>query len=97
MGLNNKKEAGFKISPSEPSMPISALDIAWQKPDIISGSCPKHIGVRLNRVNDEMFICPKGGEQYAPKGSITNQTNRDNYYLGIILKGPAVMPRSGKV
>jgi hypothetical protein len=44
-----------------------------------------------------MFICPKGGEQYIPKGSINNQTNRDNYYLGIVLKGPGVMPRPAKV
>ena len=93
----NKKEASFKISPTEKSFPISSLDLPWQRVDVIQGSCPNHIGVRLNRVNDELYICPKGGENYSPKGSINNQTNRDNYYLGIILKGPGVMPTKGKV
>jgi hypothetical protein len=93
----NKKQAAFKISPSEPTMPISALDLPWQQVDRITGNCPTHIGVRLNRVNDETYICPKGKEVYSPRGSITNQTNRDNYYLGIILKGPGIMPSKGKI
>jgi hypothetical protein len=92
------KVAAFKISPSQQRIdPALSLIVPWQGVDVISGNCPRHAGVRLNRVNDEMFVCPKGGEQYAPKGSINNQTNRDNYYLGLVLKGPGVMPRPGKV
>ena len=95
--MATNKEAAFKLNPSSKAFPISSLDIPWQRVDIMSGNCPIHTGVRLNRVNDETYKCPKGGETYSPRGSITNQTNRDNYYLGVVLKGPGVILQPGKI
>ena len=77
--INFKKDNG--------EYPITSLEIPWQSTDIISSNCPTHIGTRMDRINDETFRCPKGGEVYKPMGSIPNQTNRDNYYLGLVLKG----------
>lgn len=92
------KEAAFKINPSDTGPHINSLDLPWQGVDKIMANCPKHIGVRLDRTGDETYKCPKGGEVYRPKGSVGNQTNRDNYYLGIVLKGPSVYPgQSGRV
>lgn len=89
------KKAGFKINPSDTGPHINSLNLPWQGVDKISSNCPVHIGSRLERVGDETFKCPKGGEVYRPKGSVGNQTNRDNYYLGIVLKGPSVLPGQG--
>lgn len=89
------KEAAFRIDPTDVGPRINSLEIPWQGVDKITANCPKHVGVRLNRIGDESYKCPEGGEVYRPKGSIGNQTNRDNYYLGIVLKGPSVMPGKG--
>lgn len=75
------------VHPDEKTMPISSLDLPWQGVDVISSNCPKHHGVRLNRVADQIFECPLGKEIYKPHGSLKNQTNRDNYYLGDVVKG----------
>jgi hypothetical protein len=65
---------------------VNSLDIPWQAVDIISSNCPKHAGVRLARLGDQIFQCPFGHEIYKTHGSLTNQTNRDNYYLGVVVK-----------
>ena len=66
--------------------PVSGLDLPWQRVDIISSNCPNHTGVRLKKVGDNMYQCPKGKEVYKANGSISNQTTKDNYYLGIVIK-----------
>ena len=64
-----------------------ALHAPWQNVDVISSNCPIHIGVKLNKIGDNQFQCPKGSELYKAKGSVSNQTNKDRYDLGIdILK-----------
>jgi len=83
---NGKAFVKFRKDPKD-DIPISSLDIPWQSTDVMSSNCPQHIGVRMSRVNDQTFVCPVGGETYKPMGSIPNQTNRDNYYLGLVLKG----------
>lgn len=72
------------IDPNQ--MPISSLDLPWQRCDIISSSCPKHIGVRLAKVGDNMYQCPHGKEVYKASGSVSSQTNRDTWYLGMVIK-----------
>ncbi len=67
-------------------MKVNSLDIPWQGVDVISSNCPKHHGERLIRIGDQTFMCPFGKEVYRPHGSLTNQTNRDNYYLGEVVK-----------
>ena len=56
-----------------------ALIAPWQGVDIISSNCPIHIGVRLGKMNDNAYQCPKGKEIYKAKGSIDNQTSKDRY------------------
>jgi hypothetical protein len=65
---------------------VNALYLPWQDVDIISANCPKHTGVRLARLEDQTFQCPFGHEIYKPHGSLTNQTTKDNYYTGEIVK-----------
>jgi len=65
---------------------INPLYLPWSDVDIISSNCPKHPGIRLARLSDQTFECPLGKEVYRPHGSLTNQTNKDNYYLGEIVK-----------
>jgi hypothetical protein len=65
---------------------VSSVDLPWQHVDIISSNCPSHTGVRLAKVGDNMYQCPFGKEVYKANGSISNQTNKDNYYLGIVIK-----------
>ena len=84
------RHAGFKINPTDQGPSINSLYIPWQGVDPMTANCPSHIGTRLNRTGDDSYKCPKGGEIYRPKGSIGNQTNRDNYYLGMVLKGPNI-------
>lgn len=90
-----RKTAAFRIHPLDNGPQINSLDLPWQGVDKITANCPIHVGVRLSRIGDETYKCPKGGEIHRPKGSVGNQTNRDNYYLGIVLKGPAVLPGDG--
>jgi hypothetical protein len=66
--------------------PVNGVDLPWQKVDIISSNCPNHVGVRLAKVGDNMYQCPKGKEVYKANGSLSNQTTKDNYYLGIVIK-----------
>lgn len=68
------------------TFPISGLDLPWQKCDIISSNCPNHVGVRLAKIGDNMYQCPHGKEVYKANGSLSNQTTKDNYYLGIVIK-----------
>ena len=70
----------------ENQMPISSLDLPWQRVDIISSNCPNHVGVRLGKIGDNMYQCPHGKEVYKANGSIANQTTKDNYYLGVVIK-----------
>jgi hypothetical protein len=62
------------------------LYTSWGTTDIISSNCPDHIGVRLNRIDDETYQCPIDKKIFKPKGSVTKQTSKDNYYLGYQLK-----------
>lgn len=64
-----------------------SLYAPWQEVDIISSNCPRHVGVRLRKIADNHFECPKGGEKYKATGSVANQTSKDRYDIGIdILK-----------
>ena len=49
-----------------------ALHAPWQSVDIISSNCPVHIGVRLAKLGDNQFQCPKGHEKYTAKGTVAN-------------------------
>jgi L-rhamnose isomerase len=60
-----------------------SLHAPWQEVDVISSNCPKHIGVKLAHLGDNKFKCPKGHELYKAKGSVSNQTNKDRYDMGI--------------
>jgi hypothetical protein len=60
-----------------------ALHAPWQNVDIISSNCPVHIGVKLSKLGDNKFQCPKGNEIYKAAGTVSNQTNKDRYDLGI--------------
>jgi hypothetical protein len=87
----DRKAIKFRLSPREIEenrrMPaVDPLSIPWQDVDIISSMCPKHAGVRMERLDDVTYRCPHGGEIYRQHGSMTNQTNRDNYYTGQIIK-----------
>jgi hypothetical protein len=85
------KKRAFKLTMDKSRVPsVNSLFIPWQSTDIISSNCPKHAGVRLARVNDITYQCPHGKEVYRVTGSLTNQTNRDNYYLGYVIKHTAV-------
>lgn len=89
ISIMDRKAIKFRISPREQEIEgayINALYLPWQNVDIISSNCPKHAGVRLNRLDDEVFQCPYGKEIYKPHGSVNIQTSRDNYYTGMILK-----------
>ncbi len=61
----------------------NAMNVEWQSVDIISSNCPNHIGVKLARLSDGTFQCPKGNEVYKPHGNLSNQTSRDRYDLNI--------------
>ena len=63
-----------------------ALIAPWQGVDIISSNCPIHTGVRLGKMNDNAYQCPKGKEIYKAKGSIDNQTSKDRYDLGFSIR-----------
>jgi hypothetical protein len=80
----------FRLSPRDTEEYISindnGLSLPWQETDTMSANCPKHAGVRLNRVGDETYECPLGKEIYRPHGSVTNQNVKDNYYTGMIIK-----------
>ena len=60
-----------------------ALHAPWQPADIISSNCPVHIGVKLAKLGDNKFQCPKGNEIYKSRGSVANQTNKDRSDIGI--------------
>jgi len=64
----------------------SSLDAPWQGVDVISSNCPVHIGVRLGKLSDNTYQCPKGREIYKAKSSIANQTSKDRYDIGISIK-----------
>jgi len=80
------KKKAFKLTIDKNRMPVNSLGIPWVASDIISSNCPKHAGVRLTRINDTTYQCPHGKEIYKVNGSVSNQTNRDNYYLGFVVK-----------
>lgn len=81
------KQRAFKLTMDKSRIPaVNSLFIPWQSTDIISSSCPKHIGVRLNRMNDTTYQCPFGKEHYRVAGSIGAQGTRDTYYLGMVTK-----------
>lgn len=87
----DRKAIKFRLSPREieenrRGPQVDPLHIPWQATDVMSANCPKHAGVRLNRLSDQTYQCPLGKEIYRPHGSVTNQTNRDNYYTGMIIK-----------
>lgn len=69
----------FKHTKDITKVGINPLDAPWQKIEIISSNCPIHVGVRLKKVGDNHFVCPKGGEEYHTHGSVANQTNKDRY------------------
>jgi hypothetical protein len=54
--------------------------IPWQQIDEISSNCPIHVGVKLEKIGDNEYFCPKGRERYKSHGSVKNQTNKDNYH-----------------
>ncbi len=64
----------------------SALEASWQSVDVISSNCPVHIGVRLGKLSDNTYQCPKGQEVYKAKSNIANQTSKDRYDIGISIK-----------
>ncbi len=64
----------------------NSLDIPWQHVDIISSNCPVHVGVRLKRLDDNTYQCPKGKEIYKAKSDVSNQSNKDRYDLSIVIK-----------
>lgn len=86
----NRTSIKFRLSPRDIDEDVAdeanALWVPWQETDIISSNCPKHAGVRLNRVGDETYECPYGKEIYRPHGSVTNQNVKDNYNTGMIIK-----------
>ena len=63
-----------------------ALIAPWQGVDIISSNCPVHTGVRLGKMSDNVYQCPKGKEIYKAKGSVDNQTSKDRYDLGFSIR-----------
>ena len=73
----------FKHTKDKEQTPINSLDIPWQHVDVISSNCPVHMGVRLKRLGDNQFICPKGCEVYHAHGNVNNQTNRDRFDIGV--------------
>ncbi len=74
-------------NPSEINQPKeNPVNVPWQSVDIISSNCPVHTGVRLSRLSDGVYKCPEGKEVYKVKGSVSNQTSKDNHYLGFSLK-----------
>jgi hypothetical protein len=60
-----------------------AMTSPWLGVDIISSNCPRHIGIRLERIADNKYKCPRGGEAYDAQSSVANQTNKDRYDIGI--------------
>jgi len=76
----------FKHTKDKSEGEISSLHLPWQKVDIISSNCPVHMGVRLKRVGDNQFVCPVGHEIYHAHGNVNNQTNKDRYDMGVVIK-----------
>lgn len=64
----------------------NTLAVPWQHVDIISSNCPIHLGKRLKRLADNSYQCPEGKEIYKAKGSVSNQTGKDRYDLGMTIK-----------
>ena len=69
----------FKHTKDKEEVGINTLEIPWQSVDVISSNCPVHMGVRLKKLGDNNYICPKGSEIYHAHGSVANQSNRDRY------------------
>ncbi len=90
------KSAAFRISPADKGPSINSLWIPWQGVDVMTSNCPIHSGVRMSRINDEAYECPIDKRVFSPKGSITNQSNRDSWYLGQVIKGPSIQQNPGK-
>ena len=67
----------------QPGTKERAMTSPWLGVDIISSNCPRHIGTRLEKVADNSYKCPKGGETYQAQSSVSNQTNKDRYDIGI--------------
>jgi hypothetical protein len=66
---------------------LNSLYLPWGTTDVITANCPEHPEARLARIGDQIFQCPVDERIFNHKGSAANQTNRDNYYLGEVLKG----------
>jgi hypothetical protein len=64
----------------------NSLAVPWLSVDIISSNCPIHLGKRLKRLADNSYQCPEGKEIYKAHSSVTNQTSKDRYDLGMSIK-----------
>ncbi len=67
-------------------IPLSSINLPWQEVDIISSNCPVHIGIKLIHLGDNQYQCPRYKEIYKAKGSVANETNKDRFDIGYILK-----------